>query len=80
MIITRFKSYPYRDKNRDHKVIGRTEIRHTKPKPNTTKGIRKILAKEKQEVSQSTSRKKECLLIDFIALITRKRTISTHQH
>ena len=39
MIITLFKSYPYGDKNRDY-----TEMSHTKPKQNSTKGIRKTLA------------------------------------
>ena len=48
MIITRFKSYPYRDKNRGHTVIESTDMSHTKPKPNTTKGKRKTLAKQKQ--------------------------------
>ena len=50
MIITRLKSYPYRDKNRGHTVIGSTDMSHTKPKPNTTKGIRKTLAKQKQQL------------------------------
>ena len=57
MIITRFKSYPYRDKNRNvgntrakkcelrknggHTIIGSTDMSHTKLQPNTTKGKRK---------------------------------------
>ena len=46
MIITPFKSYPCRDKTRGHTAIGSNDMSHTKPKLNTTNGIRKTLAKQ----------------------------------
>ena len=49
MIITRFKSYPYTDKNRSCTVTERTEMSHTKPEPDATKGIRTIVAEQRQQ-------------------------------
>ena len=48
-IITRSKSYPYTDKKRGCTVTERTEMSHTKPEPNATKGKRTTVAEGKQE-------------------------------
>ena len=48
-IITRFKSYPHGDKKRGYTVTGRTDMSLTKPEPNTAKGIRTTVAKQKQQ-------------------------------
>ena len=50
MVITRFKSYPYTDKKRGCTVTERTEMSHTKPEPNTKKGMQSIL--ERQSLSR----------------------------
>ena len=49
MIITRFKSYPYKDEKRGYTVTRHTEMSHTKPEPNATNGIRTTVAKQKQQ-------------------------------
>ena len=54
MVITRFKSHPYTDKKKRCTVTERTEMSHTKPEPNTTKGMQSIL--ERQSLNRKRSK------------------------
>ena len=49
IIIIWSKFYPYTDKKRGCTVTERTEMSHTKPEPNATKGIRTTVTEQKEQ-------------------------------
>ena len=75
MIITQFKSYPYKDKKRGYTVARHTEMSHTKPEPIATNGIRTTVAKqEQQEVKKIEQKNPE---MTFEIKIQNMRHLST---